>query len=93
MWSKMELIDKQAEFWVVLARGSTLQAAALPPMGTFLWGLDLHRDELAGSGEQNDVPRLGAVAFAVVVRECVSWGSLTDASVAHWDRPARVQRQ
>ncbi len=30
MWSKKELIDKQAEFWVVLARGSTLQAAALP---------------------------------------------------------------
>jgi hypothetical protein len=27
MWSKKELIDKQAEFWVVLARGSTLIAA------------------------------------------------------------------
>ena len=27
MWSKKELIDKRAEFWVVLARGSTLQAA------------------------------------------------------------------
>ena len=27
MWSKKELIDKQAEFWVVLARGVTLQAA------------------------------------------------------------------
>src|SRR5216684_6309532 len=27
MWSKKELIDKQAEFWVVLARGATLQAA------------------------------------------------------------------
>ena len=28
MWSKKELIDKQAEFWVVLARGVTLQAAS-----------------------------------------------------------------
>ena len=27
MWSRKELIDKQAEFWVVLARGSTLIAA------------------------------------------------------------------
>ncbi len=27
MWSKKELVDRQAEFWVVLARGSTLQAA------------------------------------------------------------------
>ena len=27
MWSKKELIDKQAEFWVILARGVTLQAA------------------------------------------------------------------
>ncbi len=27
MWSKKELVDKQAEFWVVLARGATLQAA------------------------------------------------------------------
>ena len=27
MWSKKELIDKQAEFWVLMARGSTLIAA------------------------------------------------------------------
>lgn len=27
MWSKKELIDKQAEFWVWMARGSTLIAA------------------------------------------------------------------
>jgi len=27
VWSKKELIDKQAEFWVVLTRGATLQAA------------------------------------------------------------------
>ncbi len=27
MWSKKELVDKQAGFWVVLARGATLQAA------------------------------------------------------------------
>jgi len=27
MWSKKELIDKRSEFWVVLARGATLQAA------------------------------------------------------------------
>ena len=27
MWSKKELIDKQAAFWVLIANGSTLQAA------------------------------------------------------------------
>jgi len=27
VWSKKELIDKQAEFWVLMARGSTLTAA------------------------------------------------------------------
>jgi len=27
MWSKKELIDKQARFWVLMAKGSTLQAA------------------------------------------------------------------
>ncbi len=27
MWSKKELIDKQARFWVLMAQGSTLQAA------------------------------------------------------------------
>ncbi len=27
MWSKKELIDKGSEFWAVLARGATLQAA------------------------------------------------------------------
>jgi hypothetical protein len=27
MWSKKELIDKQARFWVLMAAGSTLQAA------------------------------------------------------------------
>ncbi len=27
MWSKKELIDKRSEFWAVLARGATLQAA------------------------------------------------------------------
>ncbi len=27
MWSKKELIDKQAAFWVLIAQGSTLQAA------------------------------------------------------------------
>ncbi len=27
MWSKKELVGKRSEFWVVLARGSTLQAA------------------------------------------------------------------
>ncbi len=27
MWSRKELIDKQARFWVLLAQGSTLQAA------------------------------------------------------------------
>ncbi len=27
MWSKKELIDKQAQFWVLMARGSTLTAA------------------------------------------------------------------
>jgi len=27
MWSKKELIEKQARFWVVIASGSTLQAA------------------------------------------------------------------
>jgi len=27
MWSKKELIEKQARFWVVIAGGSTLQAA------------------------------------------------------------------
>jgi len=28
MWSKKELVGKRSEFWVVLARGSTLQAGA-----------------------------------------------------------------
>jgi len=28
MWSKKELIDKRSEFWAVLARGATLQAAS-----------------------------------------------------------------
>jgi hypothetical protein len=27
MWSKKELIEKQARFWLVIAGGSTLQAA------------------------------------------------------------------
>ena len=27
MWSKKELIDKQARFWVLMSKGSTLQAA------------------------------------------------------------------
>ena len=27
MWSKKELIEKQARFWVLMAQGSTLQAA------------------------------------------------------------------
>jgi len=27
VWSKKELIDKQAQFWVLVARGSTLTAA------------------------------------------------------------------
>ncbi|HEV8055804.1 MAG TPA: helix-turn-helix domain-containing protein, partial [Nocardioidaceae bacterium] len=27
MWSKKELIEKQARFWVLMSRGSTLQAA------------------------------------------------------------------
>jgi hypothetical protein len=27
MWSKKELIDKQAQFWVLMAQGSTLTAA------------------------------------------------------------------
>lgn len=27
MWSKKELIDKQARFWLLMAQGSTLQAA------------------------------------------------------------------
>jgi len=27
MWSKKELVLKQARFWVVIAQGSTLQAA------------------------------------------------------------------
>ena len=27
MWSKKELIDKQARFWVLMSQGSTLQAA------------------------------------------------------------------
>ena len=27
MWSKKELIDKQARFWVLMAGGSTLTAA------------------------------------------------------------------
>ncbi len=27
MWSKTELIDKQAPFWVLMSQGSTLQAA------------------------------------------------------------------
>jgi len=27
MWSKKELIEKQARFWVLMSQGSTLQAA------------------------------------------------------------------
>jgi len=27
MWSKKELIEKQARFWLVISSGSTLQAA------------------------------------------------------------------
>jgi len=27
VWSKTELIDKQASFWVLMSQGSTLQAA------------------------------------------------------------------
>ncbi|MDQ2853029.1 MAG: hypothetical protein M3Y49_20280, partial [Actinomycetota bacterium] len=27
MWSKKELIDKQARFWVLMGQGSTLRAA------------------------------------------------------------------
>jgi len=51
------------------------------------WGLDPRRGGLAGSGEQGDVPQLGAVAFAVVsaLRQL---GIVTRDGAADFEQPA-----
>lgn len=55
-------------------RRTKLLRIARPPMRTFLWGLDPLRGGLVAAGAGR-CATARAVAFAVVVPDCVSWGS------------------
>jgi hypothetical protein len=62
MWSKKELIDKRSEFWAVLARGATLQAAC-----DAVGGESTNRTKVAAGDRRADPAQGGAVLGPVSV--------------------------
>ncbi len=87
MWSKKELVDNQAEFWVVLARGATLQAPMRPTSER--WRLGLKRLNLRWTRHTaTDVPWC-VIPTAMSSRSRTGWpaaDTLDETSTSAWRR-------